>query len=206
MINPVGSHLEDRLAWYAPWWSFGPERFRALRRVRLWGLRVWLGWIMLGYGLIGVGAIFLLIVHPAAIPHIPLTKLLLGFPVMLLLIPFSAAAQCLMPPRITVKPGRIRIQEGDDSKMFAWPITMARIERNSQGLFVLHLEWTGPKGRARRGEYGLARHIDPRTIKAIFERGSTLTLDVIEPASPDQRATIHPAPAATTPSAALESA
>jgi hypothetical protein len=205
MINPVGSHLEDRLAWYAPWWSYGPERFRALRRVRLWGLRAWLGWIMLGYGLIGVGAIVLLIVHPAAIPHIPLL-LPFAMPVMLSLVLLSMSAQCLIPPRITVRPGQIRIEEGNASKMFNWPITCVRIETTAQGRCVLHLEWTKPNGRARRGEYGLARHIDPRTIKLVFERGSTMTLEVIEASPPDQRATIHPAPAATTPNAALESA
>lgn len=166
-----------RLDWYAPWWSYGPERFRDARVRRLWGLRVWLRWAALAWVAAGVGLLILYVTNAAVLAHVSWLRIAL-LPVAVMLIPLCLAAEFLAPPIVRVEAGTIRI---DDVRVGQHNLVSARIEPHpdGRGLF-LHVEYATRRGRMRTRRVGLKASIDPRLVKAVFERGSTKTLDMLD--------------------------
>lgn len=172
--------MPTRLRWYAPWWSYGPARFREARERRLWGLRVWIGWVMFACAVAAVGVLVLSLTHAAVLAHVSWLRVAL-LPVAVLLIPLCVAAELLPPSVVRIEPGIIRV----DGIRISDNLVAARIEPDADGRGkILRVEYRTASGRERSLRVGVKASIDPRVVKAVFERGTTRVLAIHGVSSP----------------------
>ena len=118
----------------------------------------------------------LYLLNPVVLSHVSWLRVAL-LPVAVLVIPLSVAADLLISPSIVIARGEIRI----DAVRLPDELEAARIEPDPGGRgLVLRVEYTTPRGRRRTRRVGLKASIAPRAVKAVFERGTTRTLDVVD--------------------------